>query len=332
MAILAVLLDHTYGYTYTNVNVWSLSYYSVSLFVIIAGFLSYSSNKKHEYSYVETVLHSCKKIVPAYVLATALYQISDTNFFDFETFVLHLVHFDATGQFYYVALYMQLMLVSPLLYKIVICFPKDKSLFYESLLGILLICISYVTIRYTNILDIFGGGGILFGGTYLVLFYMGMIIKANGVLDSGNLMKYAGFAVCGGILFWNWYKVIFCEIGREKIDSLFPFGYGWSPPSISFSVQAICMLVFCFGVFNILNAWRPNGLFIKLVNWNGKHTLYVFLYHRLILCYILDKLNLCLNTVTMTMIYILTMILGSVLIEYFLKVVKSKLKSLWSMR
>lgn len=43
VAIFAVLVDHTYGILYTNVKVAMASNYSVSLFILISGILSYTS-------------------------------------------------------------------------------------------------------------------------------------------------------------------------------------------------------------------------------------------------------------------------------------------------
>lgn len=48
MAILAVMIDHTNGILYTNHNVALASYFSVSLFVIISGMMSFLSNERHE--------------------------------------------------------------------------------------------------------------------------------------------------------------------------------------------------------------------------------------------------------------------------------------------
>lgn len=43
IAIFAVLIDHTNGILYTNANIAMASYYSVSLFILISGMLSYIS-------------------------------------------------------------------------------------------------------------------------------------------------------------------------------------------------------------------------------------------------------------------------------------------------
>lgn len=45
----------------------------------------------------------------------------------------------------------------------------------------MVICIvAFLTTNYTNILDIYGGGGKLLGGTYLIAFWVGMLYSAAG--------------------------------------------------------------------------------------------------------------------------------------------------------
>lgn len=47
LAILAVMTDHTNGILYTNQDIAYASYFSVSLFIIIAGMMSFLSNERH---------------------------------------------------------------------------------------------------------------------------------------------------------------------------------------------------------------------------------------------------------------------------------------------
>ena len=47
MAILAVIVDHTNGILYTNPHIALASYFSVSLFILIAGMTSYMSDLRH---------------------------------------------------------------------------------------------------------------------------------------------------------------------------------------------------------------------------------------------------------------------------------------------
>jgi len=70
LAILAVLVDHTNGVLYENEHIAFLSYYSVSLFILISGYLCYNSYTKHKIPYVHQLIKSCKKIALSYFVAT----------------------------------------------------------------------------------------------------------------------------------------------------------------------------------------------------------------------------------------------------------------------
>ena len=117
LAIVAVLIDHTNGILYTNQDIASGSYFSVSLFILVSGYLSFSSNKKHNLSYFQTIIKSCRKIVLAYLLATLIYIVVSCHFFDFKIYINAVSHFSVSGPFYYVLLYIQLMIVNKLVYK-----------------------------------------------------------------------------------------------------------------------------------------------------------------------------------------------------------------------
>ena len=120
IAILAVLTDHTSGALYTNDNISMLSFFSVSLFILLAGMTSYIANSHHRQdSYFFFFFRSSKKILGAYILATIMYTIRFSKSLDFLTVIKSLIYFNATGPFYYVILYIQLMLVSKLVYSLV---------------------------------------------------------------------------------------------------------------------------------------------------------------------------------------------------------------------
>lgn len=158
MAILAVMVDHTAGILYTDAKFHWASFYSVSLFILISGMLSYRSNSKHNYSYGRTVVHSLKKIVIAYILATFIYHIFTFKAFDLVPFLRSLVFFNASGPLYYVLLYIHLMLINKVMYNFIAF--KTRAVFIKDLtVGYVLVAIAYMTTNYSNILNVYGGGG-----------------------------------------------------------------------------------------------------------------------------------------------------------------------------
>ena len=158
MAILAVMVDHTAGILYTDAGFHWASFYSVSLFILISGMLSYRSNSRHHYSYGRTVAHSLKKITIAYILATFIYHIFTYKAFDFVTYLRSLIFFNASGPLYYVLLYISLMLVNKIMYNFV-AFKTRAAVLKDLSVGYCVIAIAYITTNYSNILNVYGGGG-----------------------------------------------------------------------------------------------------------------------------------------------------------------------------
>lgn len=160
IAILAVLTDHTSGALYTNDNISMLSFFSVSLFILLAGMTSYISNSHHRRdSYFFFFFRSSKKILGAYIFATIMYTIRFSKSLDFFTVIKSLIFFNATGPFYYVILYIQLMLVSKLLYSLMEYSKINHAITWEMFLGMIIIGLSCFTTNCSNILNIYGGGG-----------------------------------------------------------------------------------------------------------------------------------------------------------------------------
>lgn len=155
VAIIGVLTDHTYGILYKNERIRYSSWYSVGLFVLMMGVVAYWSMDR-EFSGKKT-LKKCAKMLRVYLLATFAYYLFGSEAFSFEVVWGHIIHFNASGPLYFVALYVQLVIVGPLLYKIIQSICKGKLRNELVLLGIIAM-VSSITTNYTNILSIYGGG------------------------------------------------------------------------------------------------------------------------------------------------------------------------------
>ena len=245
VAILAVLLDHTYKTLYTNSGIAYASYFSVSLFVILSGITSYVSYDRRK---TFCIRNRILKIIIPYAVATAIYQIVYNRFFDFDQYLEYLFDFNVSGPFYFILLYIQLILISPILYKSIkkISLNKFSYMFHVVLLGFIVL-ISYFTTNYTNIRSVYGGGGKLFGGTYLVLFYIGMMIARRNFswkTSKGNLLAI----FISVILYLVW--LIFAVKNRFALDQMLPFGNGLNPPSITSGLMSVIILDMVFAIVN----------------------------------------------------------------------------------
>ena len=329
LAIFAVMTDHTYLVLYHNPSVQVASFFSVSLFILISGYNVYGSYSKKPYGIKET-LRKCLKILIPYCVAVFVFEIADDYSFSLDNYLTKLIHFNAAAPHYYVLLYVQLMILAPILCWLAI---KYRKAIQTILIFAILIIISIYTTNYTDLLSVRGGGGTLFGGTYLVLFYLGMIVsRERDFFERIGRFSYGIIPlIMVLIVFW----VIFISNDQLKLDSKLMFGRGYNPPSVSFSVYAI--LVFMLLIMSSICA-KP--LFLTRVFGSiskiGKHTLYIFLYHMLFISYndrvmrklhIIDFLN---NNMWMKRIWLFSMMIwGSILIEKLFCYLGSELKRVY---
>lgn len=314
VAICAVLVDHSYGILYSNHEVAWASYFSVSLFIIVSGMTSYISNQtRPDEKWHETFWRTSAKMIIAYLMAAFLCFVMKTRSFHVKEYCIGVLKFNIQGPFYFVALYLQLMIINRILYNLV----SKLSLKKNFLLGGCILIIATVTTQYTNILNIYGGGGKLFGGTYLFCYYIGMMFIKYDVF-SDNIKRGIFFAVSGAIGYFVWWK--FVCIDQLVIDSKLPFGSGMNPPGVSLFIMSILVLGLVYGLCMLLQRLNLN-LVVDSVSWLGAHTLYIFLYHRAFLDVLSSRIDLE-NQILKGIICFGAMVIGPMLIEWMMKVVK----------
>lgn len=328
IAILAVMIDHTYGVLYTKADIAYASYFSVSLFVILSGMTSYLSDLHHTDYGLKGIIRSCRNIVSAYCIAVVVYMIVITQGFDFSAYLAYLFNFNISGPHYFVLLYIQLMIVNGFFLSLLQKCPRSiKGYFCEMLIMIGIIVLSIWTTNHTNILNVYGGGGKLFGGTYLILYYFGMLVMRHGWLENTTMIKSVIALILPGILWFIVWRYA-CTNGL-KLDTYVPFGDGYNPPSITFMTFGFCMLFMTFGFFTLLEqieCLKKISLFICGI---GGHSLYIFLYHRLLLDCFLHKYMTSLldaNRWLARIVFFAVMIAGSVLIEIGIDYIQKLIK------
>lgn len=283
VAILAVLVDHTYGILYSNQNIQTATFFSVSLFILIAGITSYMSNSRHNEGWWKAFIRSSKKLVAAYLIAVAVYYILSARSFDPLRYADYVIHFNVSLPHYFVLLYIQLMVAGWPLSRMLQAFKNSKyEHAMETLLFIAVVAFSSFTTNNTSILGVYGGGGKLLGGTYLILYYIGMLIAKYVDLQDFTKKRSIYLALAGGACYAIWLFVIYAN-GRELIDSHFPFGDGLNPPSISIFVLALAMLAFTAGLFSLLEDSKYGSWMTASFDWLGRWTMTIFLYHMLFL-------------------------------------------------
>ena len=207
--LLTSALDMPEIMSYIYSKSWKLQFSASSSIIIIEDY------------YLQTFLHSL------YVGATFIYFLLDSHSFLFTEFINRLIHFNMTAPFYYVLLYFQVILLAPFLYGVAVLGKRRK---YIHLINLgLLFLFSVFANNMTNIMDIYGGGGVLAGGSYLILFYLGMLLK----MYAEQLRKLSSLIGCvlSGFLLVLWYRFEFAD--RFALDQKLRLGNGINPPGIT---------------------------------------------------------------------------------------------------
>lgn len=323
IAVLAVMVDHSWGVLQLNQDIWYASFPATSLFVLISGMMSYRTGVKHQNEcWLQCFWSRSKQILTAYCIASFFYVTAAEAFFDLSAYLSALTHFNAALPFYYVCLFLQLMLIAVPLERVIRSLPRSqKGYFIELLLGTGILLLSIWTTNYTNILNIHGGGGKLFGGTYLFLFFLGMIFEKHGLLSrTARSRKKSAILLCvfGLLCFLLWRFL--CR-DWYVFDRHLPFGEGINPPGFSLMLLSILCLFFFCGLFSLLESWSVGRWIVTGLGWLGQHTLYIFLYHQFIMNHLLNHIFLRLQTITWIsiIIYYGAAVAGALALEYLLK-------------
>ena len=330
-AIIAVMVDHTHGVLYDNTLIFFFSFFSVSVFIITMGVTtvwSYDSGTELLY---RKVVRRCLAMIRPYVIATLIYGIAQYGSVDFEKIINHLINFNMAPPFYYVALYIQLVLVSPIIYKLTVT-GRKHGIWMVIVSILFVISISVLTTNNTSIFEIYGGGGMLFGGTFLILLFAGMWLGVLCKKINTTAAMDGVLTAVSGVLLIAW--CVFLPKDSFDIDTKLHLGNGINPPGITLGVYAILLLLVIFFCDRYLTC-MDNPVITRALDFLaviGQHTLYIFLYHRLFLDYFIPAISTYMgikinNMPIKWIIYFGLMIAGSMLMEFVLEKFHSWVRS-----
>lgn len=325
-AILAVLVDHTYMVLYDNELIVIGAFFSVALFMLLSGYtFVISAEKKRNLTLWQLTKKNLMKMMIPYMGATFIYFLVDARCFIFSDFLNRLIQFNMSTPFYYVLLYFQVILLAPLLYGAA-SWGRNKGYIHLLNLGCLVIFARFSN-NMTNIMDVYGGGGVLGGGSYLILFYLGMMLK----MYSEKLRKLSSLlgSVIFGIMLALWYRFEFTD--RFALDQKLGFGNGINPPGISGIVLACLIALTVFYLTNLLEKTENNlvNIGFKVCSVLGRSTLYIFLYHRLFMDYWLSRYYTFHNIWLKRIVYLGIMIFGSLGIKKILLSIRQIVKEMY---
>ncbi len=316
VAIVAVLLHHMSGFLYNSPSVAIFSYVDVSLFIFLMGITTYWSFERNLGKLKTKVIQKVSSIVISYLVATAVYQLVVFHFFDLERYIQAVIHFNASGPLYFILLYIQLIVVSPFLFYIIKFYTfkiadTKKKLFVIVLCSLGVFLISFLTSRYSNILDVYGGGGKLFGGKYLILLYAGMILAASYDKMKPSFLGFFVFLV----LTFCWWRFECWD--RFALDRRFHFGKGLGQTNFSLMLMSFLVAGLLFNLEALLRKRAILRRIRDIWSWFGSHTLYIFMYHMLFFNYVLLRMEFLSGNIWIKRIgYMSVMLFGPIAMEY----------------
>lgn len=196
-----------------------------------------------------------------------------------------MLNFNIQGPYYFLVFFIQLVAIAPILIQWNMWYTRQKHvILYHVLTFFVLGIIATIAINYTYILPVHGGGQFLLGGTYLLLYYLGITLAGSHIFEIQN-KKILGITTIVLLGIWIIWIIL-------MHNQLLPFdkwmegywGYGFNPPSVQFMIYGIISLFLFYAMFSFLQQLGKSIIIValKIIAWFGKYTLYIFMYHLLV--------------------------------------------------
>jgi len=266
-AILAVIVDHSFGILYSNRLIQGYAYYSVTLFILVSGITSAISIERRLKVNARYILDRLLPILILYILGTLVYHYTKHRSIVLTDLMHQLITFSASGPFYFILFYIQLVVISPLLYKIFSRVGSITRVFWLLVIfGIATLLNSYVLFQ-----GIYGGGKYFLGGMYLFIFSFGVFVY----FYLSRLTKIVPLI----LIFILSVLCLFFFAQTRLILNAFS-----NPPNGFLILYSLIIFWLLFSVWNLLI--RPVPVFFKLLRpfaSIGKLSLYIFVFHYLFL-------------------------------------------------
>lgn len=197
LAIISVVIIHTYPIGIFGVFLRPFVNYAVALFIFLSGYLT----KIDIPNYKPLIFKRVKKVVVPYLLWSVIYMIPQ----GFTNFGFNLLTGQTCGTFYYVFVYVQFVLLTPLIAKLI----KSKYRW----VGWFITPVFTVAVKYILHLGGYASVGAYYNYWFVawfIFYYLGMVL-GNNVLEikknnTLNAVMYAAAILlsCGeGFLWYN---------------------------------------------------------------------------------------------------------------------------------
>ena len=259
------------------------SIYSVTLFILVAGMTSVISVNKTNFQYSTYLKNKFLPLLGWYLVALIVHILIEQHFFSFTFFIKELRSFGlevSNGHLYFLAFYIQLMLVAPFIVKLYLC---QKANIFKNLFLLISSCLlSLLFYRYTCIEGLALGSRYVFGGSYFFVLNLGIFFWIN----IKKLLTSTTSNVIGLITSVFIFIYFYCE---QYID------LSWSNPPNRFAIfYTLIVFSFLFCLHNLFvklcsKMNIPAKTIFSPILIVGKNSLYIFLFHMIIV----DIINKC---------------------------------------
>lgn len=314
-----VMVQHVNGILYTDQRVANSVLWVVAAFVILGGYNIMSSWRQNR---VADVGKRLRKIIIPYVICTCVYVIWEEHFFSAERVWQRILHFNAAGPLYFVAVYIQLVVISPFLIGCINWADKKSRVFRHTFLLVSVLSVSYISIHYTDILNIGLGGGNIFSGFWLIFWYGGMVFSAEKREWGARRKKVFSAVLLSLCILWEYIFVFrdYNNIFRGKYGNM----YHMTAQMTWWNALEAFLVVFLIkeGIELLeMKESRAIAIGLRPISYIGKMSLYIFLYH-ILFRDIYQMYFSCENIWAGRFMCFLFMTGGSILIYYFFQALK----------
>jgi fucose 4-O-acetylase-like acetyltransferase len=286
------------------------------MFVFVGGITaSISINSKSEITVQYLINRIFGILIPYFIASLVYYLVGFKGSFNLNNFINYLKNFSTSPPMYYIAFYVQLIIISTLLFKII------KSKYNSPIIIIILILIYIFSIyltKYTMIDGMALAACNIFGGTYLFVFSIGIFFYMwMDKLISRNINIIISIICMLGLTFFEYKHYILTS---------------WSnPPLLSTIVYTLLIFGIVFSLFNLfegkLNKCKKA---LGIFNYIGKNSLYIFLYHSLFITIAVQHNIFKTNNLFFTVWILFNAIIPPLFISYISKkYIGSNLKQLF---
>lgn len=283
LAILAILVDHTdfYGGILAGYNGYSI--YSVSLFILVLGYNLYFSYTRNPDTNINAIWKKLSKFLLFYAIATVIISSFQMKQLNLLTYIDYLIYFKGDPAYYFCFMYIQLVLISGLIYNIV---KSSKNVVIDIVILLVIYEVSVILKNNTFMLPLHFGGKVLFGGTYLALLTLGFVSAKwyKAYLD-GRLR----FCILTVFLVLFFVSLQFIPLAWSNPPNLYAIFYTVSIFFIIIALNSIIsgkINIFPVKIFGLKDKVSILLLPASLIGIIGKYSLHIFLWQGLLIKYV----------------------------------------------